>query len=395
MANTLLTPTVIAKEALMLLKNSTVMAGLVHREFKNEFVKIGSSVNIRKPVRFLSYDGPDITSNIQDVTETNTSITIDKHKSVPWKFSAKDLTLTIEKYSERYLAPAIAQLANDVDLSLCNLYKDVFAASGTAGTTPSTFAAFAGAAQKLDEMAVPKDMRRMVLNPAAYWGIAGSQTGLFNGALAKDAWERGYLKNVAGFDIWSDQNVKAHTKGTATGTPLVNGSTSSGATTLVTDGWSNSITGILKQGDVFTIAGVNSVNPMSRESTGNLQQFTVTADANSNGTGQSTISIYPAITNSGAYQTVDALPADNAAITVVNTHKANLAFHKNAFALVTVPFEKPDSATWFETQSDPDSGLSVTVSKSWDNLKFEETCRVDIMWGAKAIYPELATRLLG
>ena len=117
MANTLITPDIVAKEALMQLENNCVMGGLVHREYKKEFVKVGDSVSIRKPVKFTASTGA--TRVNQDVQEASTPFTIDQRKHVSWKFSTNDLTLSVEEYSERYIKPATIALANAIDTSFC------------------------------------------------------------------------------------------------------------------------------------------------------------------------------------------------------------------------------------------------------------------------------------
>lgn len=413
MANTLVTPSLIAKEALIQLENNLVMGNRVHREYKKEFTGgQGDTVSIRKPVKFYTADGA--TRVNQDVEEKTTSITIDQRKHVSWKFSTEDLTLSIEQYSERYIKPAMITLANTIDRSLHSLYTTVWNSVGTPGTTPANFAAVAAAAQRLDEMAVPSDMRSMVTNPAAHYAIAGNQLTLDSiGAMGKSAYERAMVGYVAGFDTFSTQNVQSHTVGVATGTPLVNGAnqnvtyanaTGANSQTLVTDGWTNSTTGILKAGDVFTIAGVYAVNPVPGEGTTGktvlpyLQQFTVLADADSGAsTGPATLTISPAIITSGPFQTVSAAPADNAAITVLGTggtaYPQNLGFHKNAFALVTVPLQMPDGAAFKARESD--NGLSVRVIKDYDIDTDEDIIRLDVLYGRKAIYSDLATRLWG
>lgn len=413
MANSLVTPSLIAKEALVQLENNLVMGNRVHREYKKEFTGgQGDTVSIRKPVKFYTADGA--TRVNQDVEEKTTSITIDQRKHVSWKFSTEDLTLSIEQYSERYIKPAMITLANTIDRSLHSLYTTVWNSVGTPGTTPANFAAVAAAAQRLDEMAVPSDMRSMVTNPAAHYAIAGNQLTLDSiGAMGKSAYERAMVGYVAGFDTFSTQNVQSHTVGVATGTPLVNGAgqnvtyanaTGANSQTLVTDGWTNSTTGILKAGDVFTIAGVYAVNPVPGEGTTGktvlpyLQQFTVLADADSGAsTGPATLTISPAIITSGPFQTVSAAPADNAAITVLGTggtaYPQNLGFHKNAFALVTVPLQMPDGAAFKARESD--NGLSVRVIKDYDIDTDEDIIRLDVLYGRKAIYPDLGARLWG
>ena len=413
MANDLITPTIIAKEALSQLKNNLRFANLAHKEYKNEFVKIGSSVNIRKPVKFYTADGA--TRVNQDVEEANTSVTINKRKHVSWKFSTQDMTLTLEQYSERYIKPAMITLAQTVDVAGAGLYSSVWNSVGTPGTTPANYAAWAAANQRLTEMAVPTSDRRAIANPAAFHATAATLTTLNMPQMAMKAWDSGEIGNLAGFKTYESVNVRNHTVGIKSGTPLVNGasqnvtyaaSKSTYTQTLNTDGWTNSTTGIIKAGDVITIAGVYAVNPVPGEgSTGKsamsyLQQFVVTADADSGAsTGPAALTISPPIITSGPYQTVSAAPADNAAITVLGTastaYPQNLTFHKNAFALVTVPLEMPDGAAWKERATSEDDGLSLRIVKDYDIDSDDDVIRVDILYGWKAIYPDLAARLWG
>jgi len=335
MPNTLITPSLIAKEALMQLENNLVFANRVHREYKKEFTGgQGSTVSIRRPVKFNTSNGATLVK--QDVEEKSTNIVIDQRKHVGWEFSTQDLTLSIEEYSARYIQPAAITLANTIDRAIATLYRSVWNSVGTPGTTPASFAAIAAAAQRLDEMAVDGSGRTMALNPAARYAVAGNQTTLNAvGDKSRSAYQMAEVGNVATFDTYSTQNVRTHTVGVATGTPLVNGASqnvtyanatgSNWSQSLITDGWTNSTTGILKAGDVFTIAGVFAVNPVPDDTGAKqvqpyLQQFTVLADANSGATtGPATLTISPPIITSGPQQTCSAAPADNAAITVLGT----------------------------------------------------------------------------
>lgn len=403
MTNTILTPTVIARETLLQTKNALVMANLVHREYKNEFVKVGSTVNIRRPVDFTVTDGA--TASVQDVTEVNTSIVVDQRKHVAWGFSSQDLTLSIDEYSERYIKPAARQLANNVDRALMALYSKVWNFVGTPGTVPSTFLNVSDAAARLDNSAVPDDGRRYACyDPTASYKIADSIRSSFIDGKNKTALETGRIGNIATFEAYKSQNLTSHTVGALGGTPLVNGASqnttyaASGGEnqqTLVTDGWSNSITGVLKAGDVITLAGVFAVNPVGKQTLPYLQQFVVKADANSNGSGQATLTISPAIISSGAYQNVSAAPADNAAISVVTgtaatAYAQNMAFHKNAFGLVMVPLEMPDSVG-FKAQENAD-GISIRVIKDYDFTNDIEQIRLDILYGVKLLDGNLACR---
>ena len=233
-------------------------------------------------------------------------------------------------------------------------------------------------------------------------------------SVAQSAYRKGSIGEIAGLETFRSQNITTHTVGVATGTPLVNGasqnvtyasSKSTNSQTLNTDGWTNSTTGILKAGDVITIAGVYAMNPVPGEGTTGklqmpyLQEFTVLADADSGATtGPAALTISPAIITSGPYQTVSAAPADGAAITVKTGtggtgYPQNLVFHKNAFALVTCPLELPDGVEFKARETH--KGLSVRVVKQYSIDNDEDIIRLDVLYGWKAIYPDLAARLAG
>jgi hypothetical protein len=399
MADTLLTPTVIAKESLRILTNNLVAGSLVHREYKNEFVKVGNTLTIRKPVKFAASDGA--TRVNQDVTENSTSIVVNKRKHVSWDFSSSDLTLTIEKYSERYIQPAMEVLADQVDVDLLAEAVNVHNAVGTPGTTPNAYSILGDAAAKLDNEAAPSMNRSTVFNPAANWATADALKGLLNPSMNQDFVRKGSLGRIANSEVYSTQNVSRITTGARGGTPLVNGGSQTGSS-LVTDGWSNSITGVVKAGDIITLGStpantVYAVNPVNKQSTGQARQFVVTADANSNGSGQATISISPAITTSTAYQTVNASPADNLPIALMGSastaYPANLMFHRDAFALVMCPLELPKGAA-FKARASA-HGVSVRIINDYDVDDDLDIIRLDILYGTKTLYPELACRIFG
>lgn len=403
MPNEILTPSIIAKEALVLLENNMGMAKRVHRDYQNEFVKVGDTITIRKPVRFTTRSGA--TYSAQDVQEGSTTVVMNQQIGVDFEFVTSDLTLKIEQFSERYLRPAMSTMAHTVEGAITGLYDQVWNQVGTPGTTPNSFATFAAAPQRLDNFAVPQDKRYGVLDPNAAWSILSTQTGLYMQAKAVEAYEDGEIGTIGNVNLMMSQNVKTHTVGTKAGSPLVNGASQTSTYTdtkatntqnLITDGWTAS-SAVLKKGDVFTIANVFAVNPATRQVTNILQQFVVNADVSSNGTGQCTISISPAIITSGPFQNVNAAPADNAVITVVGTastgYPQNLVYHKNAFALVTRPLEIPQGASWSARESY--NGLSMRIISDYDVSTDKQKTRLDMLFGVKAIYPDLAVRLTG
>jgi hypothetical protein len=400
MANALITPSIIAKEAIVQLENNLVMGNKVHRDYKEEFVKVGDTISIRQPVQFDAVDGA--TLSVQDVEEATTSITIDQRKHVGWQFGTQDLTLTIEDYSERYIKPAMIALAQQVETSLTGLYKDTYFFAGTPGTTPSTFAHLGEVGEIMDEVAMGNE-RCAVHNPSTAWSLANGLTGVFVQEKAKTAYEEAMVGRYARLDNYMGQSIQTHTVGAHGGTPLVNGasqnvtyaaSKNTRAQDLVTDGWDVS-TQVLNEGDIFTIAGVFSVNPITKSSTGRLQTFVANEDGTSDGAGALTVNVSPAIITSGPYQTVSAVPADDAAITVKGTastgYAQNLAFHKNAYALVTTPLAIPDGVSFSARESH--KGLSIRVVKDYDIVNDVDKIRLDILYGVKAIDPRQAVRL--
>lgn len=413
MSNTTLTASVIAKVAVRILENELVMGSRVYRGYEDEFEKkvngyeIGDTVTIRKPNQFTTRST--ITASAQDVTEGKTSLTVDQIRGVDFSFTSQQLTQSISQLSERVIKPAMVQLANSVDISLHGLYKDVWNWVGTPGQDINAFADFAKGPERLDLGAVPQDDRSAVLSPTDHWAIAGSQTGLFMQQMASSAYREGSIGRIGGVDTYMSQNVQTHTVGTKAGTPLVNGAAQNvtyasvkdtgsipGTQSLITDGWTAS-SAILKQGDVFNIAGVYAVNPVTKATLPHLQQFVVLADATADGLGNATLSIAPAMITSGAFQSVSAAPADNAAITVLGTastgYAQNMVFQKNAFAFVSVPLVKPPGAV--DVGRESYKGLNVRVIPYYDGTNDVSNWRMDVLFGRKAIDPRLATRISG
>ncbi len=272
---------------------------------------------------------------------------------------------------------------------------------GTPATTPSALLTYLQARQKINESGCPQDNNRSYhINPVASATIVDALKGLFQSSSeVEKQYEMGKMGVAAGGKWFEAQNVFAHTGGQLGGTPLTNGATASGASALVTDGWTAAVANRVKKGDVFTIAGVFSVNPITKVSTGQLQQFVVTADASSDGAGASTISISPTIVSTGALQNVSAVPADNAALTFKHTasqiYTNNILTHKDAFILGCADLELPKGVDFAAQATDAASGLSLRMVRQYDIANDKFPCRVDILYGTLAARPEWACRILG
>ncbi|MDE2022099.1 MAG: hypothetical protein KGI71_04310 [Patescibacteria group bacterium] len=397
MTQTLLTPSIISKETLVMLENNLVAAGKVNRRFENQFVKIGTTLTVRKPNRFKISSGPAL--SIQNMVEPSTSITVSNQKHVDFEFNSQELSLVVEEFSERYLKPAASELANQLDYDVLSNFTSVNNLVGTAGVTPSTFLnAMVPLGQRMDELGMPQDGRCLILNPAAYWTLANGLSGLFVRSVAEPAL-KGYLANIASFDIYEDQNIQTQTVGAYAGSGVVSGASQTGSS-LTTTGWTASITGLLNVGDVITIGsgttGCFAVNPKNRATTGSVANFVVTSTVNSDANGNATIPIYPAITTSGAYQTVVASPVNGAAINVLtgaasSSHANNVAMTKDTFGLVTVPLELPEGVD-FKARVEY-KGISLRVIRAYDVQNDVMPCRTDILYGTTGYYPETGCRL--
>lgn len=403
MANTLLTISMITRESLRVLENNLTFAKGVNRQFDDKFgisgAKIGDTLNVRKPARYVGRSGRTLAT--EDITETSVALQLDTQYGVDISFTSKDLALSIDEFSDRFLKPALATVANKIDRDGLALYKDVYNSVGTPGTTPTTLRTYLQAGAKLDYEACPRDsLRSVVIDPNAQVEIVDALKGLFQSSTEiKNQYESGNMGLAAGFKWSMDQNVQSHTIGTLGGTPLTNGVPASGATTLVTDGWTASVANRLKRGDVFTIANVYAVNPQSRQSTGQLRQFTVTSDVSSDGSGNATIAISPAIVLTGPTQNVSALPADNAALTVFGAGStlatANLAYHRDAFVLACADLPLPGGVDMASRVSDKQLGLSARMVRAYDINSDVMATRLDVLYGWKTVYPEFACRIMG
>jgi hypothetical protein len=404
MANSTLQIDVIAKEALRILDNELVMAKLVHRGHESDFgnamngYEAGDAISIRRPTDFTVRDGA-VASN-QDVVEGKVTLTVDKQKGIDFGFTSKELTLDIGELSERVIKPAMVQLANQVDLDVMNLYKQVPNWTGTAGQTINSFADFAKGPELLDQYAVPQEGRAAVLSPGDHWALLGSQTALYIQDAARGAYRQGSLGMIGGVDTYMSQNVPAHVVGADVTSVTVNQALTTSTVTYasVKDTMEQTITiagGTLNAGDVITIADVNAVNPVTKADLGFAKQFTVVSySANS-------LVISPAMIWTGAFKNVAVTSSvtdlTGKTITAIGTaaasYRQNMVFHKNAFALAMVPMVVPPGASSVSRQSY--KGTSVRLIPSYDATNDRSNYRLDVLYGVKAIDPRLATRLSG
>lgn len=411
MSNSLLTIGMITNEALAVLENNLTFTKFVNREYSDEFAKkgakIGDTVNVRKPVRYVGRRTAAL--NVESTVEPSVPITLNKQYGCDTSFTSAELALSIDEFSDRILKPAIATVANMIDFDGMAQYINIYNNVGTPGTTPSQLLTYLQAGVKLDNEAAPNGGERsIVLNPIAQATIVDNLKGLFNSTseISKQYME-GTMGKTAGFKWSMDQNVNVQTTGTyaalasGTGTAVtINGAVTTG-NSIITAGWTSG--DVLNAGDTFHIAGVFAVNPQNRQSTGQLRSFVVLANtAGASGGGALTITFAPAVVFSGQYQNVTSATnsiATNAVLTVEAASAIvtpqNLAFHKDAFTFATADLDLPGGVDMAKRVTSKKLGMSMRLVRAYDINADRFPCRIDLLGGWATLRPELATRIQG
>lgn len=405
MANSLLSPTIITREALRVLHGNLAFLKNVNKDYDSKFAqsgaKIGSSLTVRKPNKYTVRTGR--VMSVQDQSEQSLTLSVSTQKGVDMNFTGQELALTIDEFSKRYIQPAMSVLAAQIDADALSMTKDVYNTVGTPGTTPASFQVWADAMARLDDYLAPRDpMRQAILSPAAMARTVDGLKGLLvPGDKIGDQYRNGIMSNSSVGLKWGiDQNVINLTMGTRSGTTLVTDPSAllaTGATQVTVDGFAGA-TDTVKQGEVFTIGSVYAVNSETKATQTFLQQFTVTADATA-ASNKATLSISPTMYSSGALQNVSALPADNAAVTFfgttsTNVYPQNLIYHRDAFTFATADLPMPRNPAIFAAREVMD-GISMRVWQGDDIINDQFPCRVDVLYGYKTVYPELACRVWG
>lgn len=404
MSNNLLTISMITNEALMVLENELTFSSAVDRNYDDQFAvtgaKIGATLNVRRPGRFIGTTGPAL--NVEDFNETSTPVTLSTQFHVDTQFTTQDLALSLDMFSDRVLKPAVAAVANKIDFDGATMARmNTANIVGTPGTPPTSLLTYLTAQAYLDSEGAPRDGNRTcVIEPFTGATIVDSLKGLF---VPSDRigmqYEKGLMgRDSAGMNWKMDQNISAQTFGTYTGTATINTSTDTG---ILTSGWAQTSTLTLSKsgtftpnvGDTFTIANVYAVNPQNRQAYGSnkLRNFVVTAISGNS------VTVSPAVISGGQFQNVSILSAGASAVTPFNQAGAvspqNIVMHRNAFTLATADLELPDGVHFAGRASDKELGLSLRVVRQYTINNDSIPTRVDVLYGWAPLYPELACRV--
>lgn len=422
MANTLLTISKITNEALMVLENELTFSSQVDRNYDDQFAvvgaKIGATVNVRRPGRFIGTTGPAL--NVEDLNETSVPVTLSTQFHVDTQFTTQDLALSLDMFSDRILKPAVAAIANKIDfdgtttaaLNTANIV-------GTAGTPPTGLITYLQAQAYLDSEGAPRDGRRAcIVEPFTSATIVDSLKGLFvPTAQISSQYTKGLMgRDSSGMDWKLDQNIVSQTFGNFSASTVTASVATTTATGFLTSGWAststitltaaNTGTINLNAGDTFTIAGVYATNPQNRQpyGTNKLRSFVVKSAVSVASGSSVSVTVSPAVISGGQFQNVS-IPTTSATAAVAffaSQYNAsgngvvspqNIVMHRNAFTLAMADLELPEGVHFAGRASDKEIGLSMRVVRQYTINNDSIPTRVDVLYGWAPLYQELACRV--
>ena len=412
MANVILTDQVLTWAELRILRNSLKIWVNFYDGYEDEFgkagAKIGSTLMVRKPQRMIAGDGPGY--DPQPLSDTETPVVCDIYKKVHFEFSSTEKTLSLDKFSERYLHPSGIALANQLDYQAGQaMALNTAQFIGTPGTTPTSNTTYTGANAILRRSGFPAGpLTNIVINSDASVQLIDTLKTLFNPQKTIGRQNESGLMGTdwGGSDWYEDEGIAMLTTGVYATAGTVTGAQSAaggdnGTMSLLTGAWTSG--DALNAGDKFTIGtlatGVHSVNPQTRVSTGKLKQFVVLQSFVAPSGGAQSILIAPAITPSGQYQNVDIAAAGGMQITpwqddgslaapsAINTH-CLLDFHRDAMAVLTVPLDVAKYLDMGYADTDEETGIRMRITRSWNNVYDVWPTRVDILGGMSPLYRE-------
>lgn len=406
MSNTIKTLTAgdITRKALSILHNNLVFCKNINREYDSRFAvngaKNGGYLEIRNPNEFTVRTGA--VMDTQDVTETTTQLVVATQKGVDINFSSAELTLSLDDFADRILTPAMTRLAAEVEKTVINgVYPYVYNMENTAFGTKPTLADLMASRAILQQGLAPMGERYALVDALAANAIMNDTKALFHAADSIEAqYSQGLVGTIGGIKFFESEMAPRHTTGTRTTAGTVSLATvANGDTTLTTV---HTTAETFTAGDIITVAGVYAVNPETKVTYPHLQQFAVTEAKTCDGT--DVLSVSPTIYKSGAKQnvycadwtaTAAASVVDEASArtsgTASTTYTNSLVYHKDAFTMVTADLEMPQGVD-FAARKVID-GISMRIVRQYDVVNDKFPCRIDVLFGYKALRPEWATRM--
>ena len=399
MSNTNLTIDMITREALRVAHEASAYLGTIDRQYDDSFAnsgaKIGSSLRIREPNRFLRRKGSRV-MDVQDVEETSITATVATQDGVDIRFNSSELALDIDDFSKRYIEPATKVMISGIESDVLQAQqKLVYNSVGTSGSPMSDLVEAGAARARLNQGLAPKADRCIQLtSPTAGTMVNGLSGKFHDGSQIAKQYREGALGHIAGFDWFENERLWQRTM-----VADVTGATD--AASLVTDGGNDmdmhTLIATTAVGEVFTVAGVYAAHAETKASLGFLQQFVILTGASG------VLTVSPSTYLTGARQNVcsvagaELATTDFDAATVVfvgaasSSIQQNLAYHKEWATFITADLPLMDDAHRCARRNQ--DGFSIRVWEASDIRADERLMRLDILYGHKVLRPEWATNI--
>lgn len=411
MANQIITPLMVTRESLRILHGKLSLIGSANRQYDSRFAqegaKIGQTLNIRQPPKYTVRTGANLSA--QDYVERSTPLSVSSQIGVDVSFTTADLTMNLNEFSDKFLKAPIAQLAAYLEASFGAMAYKYIANYVGATNAVMTYKSFQQAGQKLTENLAPTADRTAHLTPAERVFFSDAVKGLFQASdNIEEQYREGMMGRTGGMDVFENTYLPQHTRGTLAGASLLTGASLGTSTTsnvwvsqtdLSVDGANTGTT--LKAGDVITISGVYDVHPETKQNTGKLKNFVVQSDVTLTTQANTyTVTVKPGLIygSGNAYQNAvlsGVTNTDNNTVTAFGVagtaYGQDLMWHKDAFVFATADLIDVSQYGAWGARATQD-GISMRVAKQYAIATDTVPCRIDVLWGAGPLYPELACR---
>lgn len=369
MANTFLTPTVVARDAAITLANRLLVGNLVSRDKESLFTasKVGDSVTVTVPPSVS--DASEFTSSTSagDMTETSIDLTLEKHFYKRVDLTSKQKSLELDDFTRLVTEPCIQGIQSSVDKYILKQMQ-VFRANlaGSIGNRPSTIAHIVAGTKVLNDNFVREDGRVGIVDTTvensliqiAQWTSADYVGPDYAGT------REATLGRRFGVNWYRNANLGAFSRSSAAndiaGSPVIISTVAAGGTEIGIDGVTNA-TGTIYAGTVFTIAG-------------DTTRYVVRKDVTAVGNAYTAVKIYPAL---AAQATAEAV------VTFEAAGYSNILYHPAAVAAAIVaptPLSVNSAVQSF-------GGVSIRVSMDSSITSLSDTVVYDVYVGARVINP--------
>ena len=401
--NSLLTTDKVANDLLSRWKNNLVLTKSVYRDLEQQFGEIGDTINVKLPNNAIVNEG-NVATVTTPLNDRSVALVVNTQKNIKFTWGMKDKKLSILQFGERYLEPASNLLANHVDMQIAKEMRKAYFQFGTVGQ-PLSYTDVALGQAYAQNVAIPTDaMCRLITNTVDRANISNGISTLSANAPVKEAIQKGYAGELAGFNSFFSQNIIHHLVGSHTGSETVATELQNGNQLDV----SVSAVGALVEGDRFTIEGVFEINPITKSRTGRLQVFTVVSGTGLAGA-TGTVTISPTMNNGTGTtddaqgnpittemdKNVDGTASVGASIVVIGDangmYRENYIMHRDAIAMAMVFLDLPASGHGSRA-SDKQTGLNISVSEYFNGDQNQNNLRMDILFGTKMVRPDLILR---